>query len=176
MIKKLYLFAMQSKKANNAKEKYRILENLNNYSNHHESTRIGFSASANIVHEAMILVNYSVANYFKMASLPYIYRNTILENSQEMESVKSFYSNVPDYHLGLKLDCYSHSTSPARRYADSFGQYIIHDFVFDNNVCAGNIYNWEELAKEISDYLNVRKKETEMFQNEYRILQKLKRK
>ena len=42
--------------------------------------------------------------------------------------------NIPKYHYGLGKEVSSHTSSPARRYADSFCQYIDEDLIFTATV------------------------------------------
>jgi len=142
----------------------------------------------------MILVNYMVAKYFKDNGYPYIYRKVVIPSSDYIEkqiemikqmdasimedkvflnklkesAMESIYWDVPVRHNGLKLECYSHSTSPARRYPDAFCQYLIHDLLIDKNL--DNIPLWDYRVKELVNYLNNREKEIERFASEYNYL------
>lgn len=192
----LTCFAEKMKKFGNKKELYREYENIINAQDHHESMKLKNSIAANIVHECMILVNYRSAKLFMDMSLPYIYRKVFLPNDefihdiiqkvQKFDSnfktneqllnqirysyVKGIYSDAPAYHDGLKLDCYSHSSSPGRRYADSECQYIIHDLIFDKNLTDTKIKTWEYRIGESVEYLNHKKEENEIFSNQYNYL------
>ena len=187
-------FAEERRKSTVKKEKYRQYENLINMVMNHESLKVDYSVSANIVHEAMILVNYGVAKYFKTLGYPYIYRRVIIPSSDYIEkqiemikqldstimedkifinklkesAMESLYWDMPIRHSGLGLECYSHSTSPARRYPDVFGQYLIHDLVVNKNL--QNIYMWEYRTKELVRHLNIKEKENERFASEYNYL------
>lgn len=193
MLINLCLFAVKRRGSNRYKEIYRYYENLFSRKSHHESYKIYESDAANIVHESMILTNYSIAKYFKDLSLPYIFRmlsvpgDNFIENKikdgfqsniftenflEELKTsyIKAIYTSFPSFHSGLKLECYSHSTSPARRYADAMGQYIIHDLIFDSHLSDSDIYKWEYRVEEIIKYLNKRKEELELFQKQYNYL------
>ena len=187
-------FAEERRKSNMSKEKYRQYENLINRQITHESLKLDHSVSANIVHESMILVNYMVAKYFKDLSYPYVYRKVVIPSSDYIEkqiemirqmdssimedkvfinklkesAMESIYWDTPVKHSGLKLDCYSHSTSPARRYPDTFCQYLIHDLLINNNL--KNIPVWDYRVKELVRYLNSKEKEIERFASEYNYL------
>lgn len=103
------------------------------------------SLGTKVVADAMIYNNHYVAKYFQEHDLPYIYRchkvnqNIIKEiegleekiklrnNSKpiikELDMIKNiypkaYYSSVNVGHDGLRVDAYSHVTSPLRRYAD----------------------------------------------------------
>lgn len=190
MLMNLCLFSIKRRDSNKYKEFYRFYENLINFKSHHVSFKVNESNSANIVHESMILTNYSIAKYFKDLSLPYIFRMLSLPSDDFIENkirgvdenniftesflndlresyIKATYVSFPGFHKGLNLECYSHSTSPARRYADAMGQYIIHDLIFDNHLLDTDIYKWEYRVLEIVKYLNRRKEELELFQSQY---------
>lgn len=196
MLRQLFYFSECRRNQNKEKEEYRNYENFIRCETHHESLKLDCSPSANIVHESMILVNYSVAHYFKSLSLPYLYRKLlipsndfierqmrklqeldpqVLENKQILMQLRdsymgACYSSEPVYHAGLKVDCYSHSTSPARRYADCYGQYLIYEFLFHNRVDDFNVNVWEYRTDELVRYLNEKKKENELFVSQYNYL------
>ena len=192
----LSLFATERRKKTLKKEEYRQFENFLNLEVHHESLKINDSMSANIVHESMVLVNYMVAKYFKELSLPYVYRKLILPSNDYIEiqvqklkqldaklieekefvrklresNIEALYSLEPKYHKGLKLECYSHSSSPARRYPDAYCQYLIHDLLIHNHLDDQNIYLWEYRTNKLVEYINKREKELEMFASQYNYL------
>lgn len=187
-------FALERRNSTKNKELYRSYENMIKLEENHESLNVDSSISANIVHESMILVNYMLAKYFKENNLPYIYRKIIMPKDSEIEKqiakirsvddtlikdkefmsnlrisyLKSLYCDTPVKHDGLKLECYSHSTSPARRYPDSYCQYLIHDLVIDKNL--DNIELWEYRTKELVRHLNDKETENERFAAEYNYL------
>lgn len=158
--------------------------------------KIAMSDGEIIIHEAMVLVNYMVAKYFKEHSFPYVYRtldvpsDSFLKERLEilkkmgccMDEDKQFCSNLrdsyvravycenPTYHCGLGLDCYSHSTSPLRRYVDSFGQYLIYDFLFFKNNDDEYYKTWENRIHDLVTNVNSKVKENESFLNEYHYL------
>ena len=193
-------FSQTQRKETEKKELYRNYENILFLEPHHESIKIDYSPSANIIHESMILVNYYVAKYCKDHCIPYIYRKinipseelieeslkrikslgTNLEKNKEFISnlkdsyTKAIYCKEPTYHKGLNLECYSHSTSPARRYIDSLGQYIIHDIILENNSSDKFIYTWEYRINNAIEHANKKKKQNELFINEYNYLSRKK--
>lgn len=187
-------FARARRKSNPKKEKYRQYENMINTVTNHESLKIDYSSSANIIHESMILVNYTSAKIFKDLKYPYIYRKVVIPSSDYIEkqiekikqmdasimenkvfinkiresAMKSLYCDKPVHHTGLNLECYSHSSSPARRYPDVFGQYLIHDLLINKNI--QNINYWEYRTQELVKYLNEQEKKNERFASEYNYL------
>ena len=196
MLINLAHFANKRREENKKKELYREYENMINLEPFHESLKINTSPAANIVHETMILANYEVAKYFKNLQIPYIYRNLNIPTSEFLKEqvnklnhlgsnlgeskafiselkesyIESTYTNKPTYHNGLGLECYSHSTSPGRRYIDALGQYIIHDLLIDKNMNDQNIYKWEYRINRTVQYTNERIKQNEIFKREYNYL------
>ena len=189
-------FAKVSRRLNTQKESYRNYENILFKENHHVSTKIDYSPSSNIIHESIVLANYSLSKYFKSNNLPYIYRkldipspefiekqlrilrelNSNIELNKEFINnlkdsyIKAIYCTEPTYHKGLNVECYSHSTCPGRRYIDSLGQYIIYDLIFEKNIQDKNIYKWETNIKNTVEYANKKKKQNEKFKEEYNYL------
>lgn len=192
----LSLFADARRRSNKKKELYRNLQNAIEFDPNRESLKINESVAANIVHEAMILENYSKAKYMKELSLPYIYRKLELPSSDFIEEqlkrliklestfvgssefmyklkesyAKSQYTTTPTYHMGMNLPYYSHSSSPARRAGDSECQYMIHDMVFNKNISDFNIQAWEYRANQVVKHLNEVKKTNEVFSSHYNYL------
>lgn len=199
MLEKLAYLSFNLKKENKAKEKYRKIENIiNSDAIHHHSMFTEVSISANIVQESMLLVNYLAGKYFDNNNLVYIFRNlNIPDNrmiSKELEELlkemsldtdgvdynrilnllKEFvltahYSTENEGHQGLNYSHYSHSTSAARRFADSFNQYLTHEQVF-NDITDKKYYELEMTTKEVVNHINLKKKENSKFESEYNYL------
>ena len=203
ILKLLGNFAIKQKSKNIQKEKYRKVENLINKDSNHESINSSSSISANIVQESMILFNELKAKYYKNNGLPYIYRcldklnsDIIVEDllkkscidfenfdSKIIKNLKSnlipaytdaYYSTVPKKHYGLNKEVYSHSSSALRRYADSFGQYIDENLLFNSRVSDRDIYKWQELVCNMVDYLNNNSQNIENFAGQYNYLKSRK--
>lgn len=193
---KLFLFSDARRGDNRKKEEYYSLQNKISPNPLHESSKIDTSPSSNIVHEAMILVNYLDALLFKNKKLPYCYRklelpeedflNKQLRLLEQLDSkyvqseefqykfrwsyAKPEYTQKPVYHNGLRLQCYSHSTSPARRCADGVNQYLINDLILDGVIDDFNIYKWEYHIKYLVQSLNEIKNKNENFSRQYNYL------
>lgn len=196
MLKRLVLFAEVRKKGNIIRDIYREYQNAIDFDPNHESFKTSVSPSANIVHESMVLTNYQIGKYFKDSSLPYLYRkidlpsesfiqeqllklknldSSFLKNKEYYQKIKDSYTKAqytdkPVYHKGQNLECYSHSSSPARRYADAFNQYLLYDFIFQNEQSNQSIYKWEYQLHDLAYYLNQKKKENEVFSSHYNYL------
>ena len=196
MLKRLVLFAEVRKKGNIIRDIYREYQNAIDFNPNHESFKTSVSPSANIVHESMVLTNYQIGKYFKDSSLPYLYRKidlpsenfiqeqllklknldpSFLKNKEYYQKIKDSYTKAqytdkPVYHKGQNLECYSHSSSPARRYADAFNQYLLYDFIFQKEQSNQSIYKWEYQLHDLAYYLNQKKKENEVFSSHYNYL------
>lgn len=200
MINNLTLIALKLKNQNKVKEKYRKIENLiNANAKHHQSFFTDVSASANIVQESMLLVNSLAPRYFNNNNLVYLYRNHKISNDlfieQELERIfngshteidgveqkrifniiketylSAYYSEINIGHQGLNYDFYSHSSSAARRFSDSFVQYLTYMQVFDKNITDKKLYELQQITKEVAEHINMKKKENANFANEYNYL------
>lgn len=196
MLRKNAIYAEVRKRGNPVRQKYRDYQNALDFNPNHESLKSNESPSANIVHESMILVNYRVGKYYKDLGIPYLYRKydipsdafiqeqlrqlkaldpKYLESREYYQRIKdsytsAVYTDIPTYHRGQNLECYTHSSSSARRYADGFNQYLTHDIMFNKNQDDANIYKWEYLVHDLANYLNKKKKENEVFSNHYNYL------
>lgn len=196
MLKRLVLFAEVRKKGNIIRDIYREYQNAIDFDPNHESFKTSVSPSANIVHETMVLTNYQIGKYFKDSSLPYLYRKidlpsesfiqeqllklknldpSFLKNKEYYQKIKDSYTKAqytdkPVYHKGQNLECYSHSSSPARRYADAFNQYLLYDLIFNHLNNNQIIYKWEYQLHDLAYYLNQKKKENEVFSSHYNYL------
>ena len=198
MLKTLDDVATILKDNNLHKEIYRSAENKTT-DRETNSARASKSSAAKIVQELMVLANKHLAMYFSKRGYPYIYRihekpsedidrdlmmilgidyKTLITNPKCLKILNAIkdkylnarYSDVNLGHYGLGLDYYSHSTSPLRRYADSLGQYIMYDILFNCNFEDKTIYEWEEIVKEVCPYLNDRIKNNSLFASEYHYL------
>lgn len=180
------------------KEIYRTAENKTT-EKETNSLKAKKSPAAKIVQELMVLTNKHVAMYFSKRGYPYIYRvheeptedidrelmmilgidyKTLITNPKCVKILNDIkekylnakYSDKNIGHYGLGLDYYSHSTAPLRRYADALGQYIMYDILFNCNFEDKDIYNWEQIVKEVYPYLNERINNNALFASEYHYL------
>ena len=195
MLNKISMISLKLKSQNRIKEKYRRIENLiNSEAIYHHSMFSEKSISANIIQESMLLVNHSAAKYFQNNNLVYLYRTHSTSNNleNELEKLLSISSDDPSYqkliamvkesyltasygtvnrgHKGLNYDSYSHSTSAARRFADSFNQYLTYFQIFNRITDDKKLYELEQTANEIATHINEKKKENNQFASEYNYL------
>jgi len=199
MLEDLAMISFKLKSQNKVKEKYRRIENIINFdAKHHHSMFTDVSISANIIQESMLLVNFLAGKYFDDNGLVYIFRNLQFFDekvvNQEVDRIlkcshsnldindqkkvlkmlketmlNACYSTDNKGHQGLNYTHYSHSTSAARRFADSFNQYLTHEQVF-NDITDERYYELENTAKEVVNYINMKKKENSKFESEYNYL------
>ena len=78
----------------------------------------------------------------------------------------------PSYHLFTSSFCSinSHSSSAARRFIDSFNQYLTYLQLSEGLKSDKEYYELENTTREIVDYINDKKRENLKFQNEYNYL------
>ena len=138
---------------------------------------VGNSLGEQIVEYLMMLANNTVANYFYERHLPFIYRVHVLAHDieeklnqiEEVEDLKKLDKDVLnllmagypnsryDYinlgHAGLKLDAYTHITSPLRRYPDILANKCLDTFYYSNPTDK-EAYKMEEMLKEEINHIN----------------------
>lgn len=197
MLRNLFMISIKRKNSDKSKEAYRKYESLFSDNESHESVKVDKCLSANIVQETMVLLNYLTAKYFKKKGYPFIYRDVLFTDEELVKEqlkslwnvdinklskaeisnfkenlIKNMYVNVAKFHRGLNLDSYSHCSSPARRAADTLCQYLIYDFIFNENINPELYKIWEDILMDAVPYLNRRKEENELFLQKYHSLPK----
>lgn len=200
MLERISLVTSGLKSKNSGKEVYRKVENyIKNSPLYHPSSFTDKSVSANIVQESMLLVNSTAPRYFHDRGLIYAYRNHRIYNKDYADrlfkSITKSYDGVVPYkeyekmikvlavsylnayystssigHEGLGYDYYSHSSSAARRFIDSYNQYLTYEQLFKGEVSDLKYYELENESKEITLYINDKKRENQKFANEYNYL------
>lgn len=200
MLEKISLVTNNLRSRNTSKEEYRRIENyIKKRADYHPSNFADRSVSANIVQESMLLVNSSVPKYFRDRGYLYLYRNHQIHNKEyadrlfkeltktyagkipreEYEKMikllstaylSAYYSGENKGHEGLGYKYYSHSSSAARRFADSYDQYLTYFQLFNEPLSDKEYYDLERELHEVADHINERKRENTKFQNEYNYL------
>lgn len=61
-------------------------------------------------------------------------------------------------HYGLASQCYTHFTSPIRRYPDTTVHRLLRTYLFDKNIDMGTIRKWEEKLVYISEHSSSRER------------------
>ena len=135
------------------------------------------SFSESLVSYSMMLVGYLTAKYFEENDLPYVYRChkldkkwiNLLDNlsnesrnhetrkvirSIKGELPKSYYSRINDKHMGLDLECYSHITSPLRRYMDNVNMLALNKCYF-KRATDKELYDLQIEMDTTCDYVNI---------------------
>ncbi len=73
---------------------------------------------------------------------------------------KAVYSPDNIGHFGLGSKCYTHFTSPIRRYPDLIVHNILRDFIFESKINNQTISKWEISLPEIGDHTSQREQES----------------
>lgn len=73
---------------------------------------------------------------------------------------KAVYSSDNIGHFGLGSKCYTHFTSPIRRYPDLVVHRLLRDLVFSNNIGKENITQWEVKLPPVCEYTSERERES----------------
>ena len=142
--------------------------------------------SEKIISEIMILYNRLFPKYLSnFSDLPIVYRvhekpqmpslDAIVQDANLLNKdlftilkeyyPRAFYSLDNTGHYGLKLDTYSHSSSPIRRYTDIFMQRLY--FLSQQQLTIEQLKQLEKDAIDFVEYANKREKELKMFEEEY---------
>ena len=61
-------------------------------------------------------------------------------------------------HYGLASPCYTHFTSPIRRYPDTTVHRLLHTYLFDNRMDMGTVRKWEEKLVYITEHSSSRER------------------
>lgn len=148
-------------KISNMLQKYYTTDELYNKVNRTENNItntniIGTSNGEKVVENSMIFTNYMVSKYFKDNNLPFIFRNHVIDVNmlKELDSIKNnftgnddslikyiemikniypkaIYENTCKGHYGLELECYTHITSPLRRFSDVIASICLDKLYFN---------------------------------------------
>ena len=71
---------------------------------------------------------------------------------------KAIYSDQNVGHYGLASKCYTHFTSPIRRYPDTTVHRLLHTYLFDNDLSNETINHWEQKLPVIAEIASARER------------------
>jgi ribonuclease R len=71
---------------------------------------------------------------------------------------KAIYSDQNVGHYGLASKCYTHFTSPIRRYPDTTVHRLLHTYLFDNDLSNETILHWEQKLPVVAEIASARER------------------
>ena len=71
---------------------------------------------------------------------------------------KAIYSAENKGHFGLASKCYTHFTSPIRRYPDTTVHRLLHTYLFDNDLSEETLRHWEQKLPVVAEIASARER------------------
>lgn len=152
---------------------------------------IGTGHAQDIVEQAMLITNKTVAEHFYQHSFPYLYRNHMISQEETrrlnyfqqcsaaypelcgtIDSLKetypeAFYGLDNKGHFGLGVLAYGHITAPIRRLSDILNSECLNRFYFKEATEEDYLFA-EELLKRGSEQINRKSKQIQFLHKNYR--------
>ena len=82
----------------------------------------------------------------------------ILSNLLLRSMQKAVYSYENKGHYGLASKCYTHFTSPIRRYPDTTVHRLLHTYLFDNDLSNETLIHWEKKLPVVAEVTSARER------------------
>ncbi len=82
----------------------------------------------------------------------------ILSNLLLRSMQKAVYSYENKGHYGLASKCYTHFTSPIRRYPDTTVHRLLHTYLFDNDLSSETLIHWEKKLPVVAEVTSARER------------------
>jgi ribonuclease R len=82
----------------------------------------------------------------------------ILSNLLLRSMKKAIYKEINMGHFGLASKCYTHFTSPIRRYPDTTVHRLLHTYLFNNDLSNETIRHWEQKLPVIAEIASSRER------------------
>ena len=92
------------------------------------------------------------------------------QRTYKSDSTTEFMELVAPYYNAIETTEVTFENERIIVYADSMGQYIMYDILFNCNFDDKTIYDWEQVVKEVCPYLNERSNNNSLFASEYHYL------
>lgn len=83
---------------------------------------------------------------------------TILSTLLLRSMKKAIYKEVNLGHFGLASKCYTHFTSPIRRYPDTTVHRLLHTYLFNNDLSTNTINHWEQKLPVVAEIASARER------------------
>lgn len=92
--------------------------------------------------------------------------SVMLKNQLLRQFDKAIYSPYNDGHSGLASICYTHFTSPIRRFPDLTVHQLIRDFLFQKKQEKTNIIKWQDILPKIAEQSSTQEKASDKAERE----------
>lgn len=113
---------------------------------------LGYNINADVKDTRPITVQ-KILNFLKDKPESKILSSLLLRSMQ-----KAVYRSENLGHYGLASSCYTHFTSPIRRYPDTTVHRLLHTYLFNNDMSMRTIKKWEEKLLYVCDHASAKER------------------